>query len=232
MEEIKCVEDIKKYLQDPFEEQFISWRVQSCGTSNRNGTNKPWVKVLAYIDARAVQTRLDRVIGINKWKAEYTPYNDDIICRLSLKIDGEWISKEDGASRTKIESFKGGISGAFKRVAASGWGIGRYLYDMDEMFALCQLDKPKNKQMYEMAKTKDKTMIYWQTPPLPDFAVPKNPITKAMIDTIKEAIEKGHIPLEQIQNHFEVDKLYQLNVVQYKQIMSAVDKILAGKKAK
>ena len=39
------------------------------------------------------------------------------------------IEKEDGASVTDFESVKGGISNAFKRVASSGFGIGRYLYN-------------------------------------------------------------------------------------------------------
>ena len=48
---------------------------------------------------------------------------------LAYGINNEWISKEDGANVTEFESVKGGISNAFKRVASSGFGIGRYLYN-------------------------------------------------------------------------------------------------------
>ena len=51
------------------------------------------------------------------------------LCTLSIRINDEWIEKEDGASVTDFESVKGGISNAFKRVASSGFGIGRYLYN-------------------------------------------------------------------------------------------------------
>lgn len=67
----------------------------------------------------------------------------------SLKIDGEWISKEDGAQITEFESIKGGISSAFKRVASSGWAIGRYLYDVrNQWFPIKQRGKG-----YEFAVT-------------------------------------------------------------------------------
>lgn len=46
----------------------------------------------------------------------------------------KWITKEDGAAITEFESVKGGISSAFKRVASSGFGIGRYLYNAKNMW--------------------------------------------------------------------------------------------------
>lgn len=84
---------------------------------------------LAYVQARAIQNRLDEVLGMENWKVTYREIQGGFICRLSLRIDGEWIEKEDGAQATEYESIKGGISSAFKRVAASGFGIGRYLYN-------------------------------------------------------------------------------------------------------
>ncbi len=53
------------------------------------------------------------------------------MCTLSIRKDSnsEWIGKEDGANTTEFESVKGGISNSFKRVASSGFGIGRYLYN-------------------------------------------------------------------------------------------------------
>ena len=51
-----------------------------------------------------------------------------MVCNLSIRVGGEWISKEDGAPFTDFEAFKGGISDALKRAAVK-YGIGRYLYD-------------------------------------------------------------------------------------------------------
>lgn len=88
--------------------------------------------MLGYIDARDVMKRLDDVMGAENWQDEYKEVNGGIICTLKLRNgeDGEWISKSNGSSFTKIESVKGGISGALKRAAVE-WGIGRYLYYLD-----------------------------------------------------------------------------------------------------
>lgn len=161
--------DITKQLQSPFKENEIEWRVQSCGISN----GRPWAMVLAYVQARAIQRRLDEVFGWDGWTDEYRATEGNMICRLSVRTsEGNWIAKENGASETQVEAFKGGISGAFKRVAASGYGIGRYLYDLTENFAQCTLEKPKNMNGWNKARTKDGKTIYWQTPQLPSRALP------------------------------------------------------------
>jgi hypothetical protein len=82
---------------------------------------------LAYIDARTVMKRLDDVMGIDGWQDSYKSIENRTICELSLKINGIWITKSDGAGDTKIEGAKGGISSSFKRAAVK-FGVGRYLY--------------------------------------------------------------------------------------------------------
>jgi hypothetical protein len=81
------------------------------------------------------------------------------------EVKKEWIAKENGSPETDIESFKGGISGAFKRVASSGYGIGRYLYELDTTFAECSLNKQKGWKK-ATAKVKDKPPVdfYWKVP--------------------------------------------------------------------
>ena len=53
---------------------------------------------------------------------------------ISIRINGEWITKYDVSDPTQIEPVKGGFSGAMKRAGAQ-WGIGRYLYQLQETFA-------------------------------------------------------------------------------------------------
>lgn len=106
-------------LKDPFDPKLVKWTTK--------GGKSP--SPLAYIDARDVMKRLDDVMGIGKYQTKYIPVDNGFICELSLLIDGEWITRSDGASNTKIEPVKGGISDALKR-AANAWGIGRYLYYM------------------------------------------------------------------------------------------------------
>jgi len=119
-------------LKEPFPETDIEWRPQKTGL-DRNGN--PYALVLAYISNRAVMDRLDEVCGAGNWKNEYSQApNGGVICRLSIAVDGEWITKEDGAENTNIEAVKGGLSGAMKRAAVQ-WGIGRYLYKLPNTFA-------------------------------------------------------------------------------------------------
>ena len=180
--------EVAHQLQSPFPSKEIEWRVQSCGISN----NKPWVMVLAYVQARAIQRRLDSVFGWDGWADEYRAIDNNMICRLGVRTDNGWIYKENGASETQVEAFKGGISSAFKRVASSGFGIGRYLYDLEESFAECQTDKPNNMKGWEKAKTKDKKTIYWKIPSLPSWALQNGKVDNMTdyIDSQEEVEDK------------------------------------------
>lgn len=118
-------------LKEPFPHSDISWRIGQAG----KGTDKPWAKVLAYIDNRNIQERLDTVVGQANWKNEFTKGPDGgVLCGLSIKIEGEWVTKWDGAENSDIEPIKGGLSDSMKRAAVQ-WGIGRHLYDLGENWA-------------------------------------------------------------------------------------------------
>ena len=110
-------------LKEKFPEKDLEFRV---GATN---SDKTMGLALAYVQARAIQNRLDEVVGFENWKVSYKELQGGFLCILSIIINNEWIEKEDGANVTEFESVKGGISNAFKRVASSGFGIGRYLYN-------------------------------------------------------------------------------------------------------
>ncbi|WP_022684518.1 Rad52/Rad22 family DNA repair protein [Sphingobium bisphenolivorans] len=126
-------------LSRPFPAEAISWRAQSVSTKNPDA---PKAMALAYIDARDVMRRLDEVCGPGNWQCDYPHANGKTICRIGIKVDGEWIWKANGAGDTDIEAEKGAISDAFKRAAVL-WGIGRYLYDLDSPWAECELRNGK-----------------------------------------------------------------------------------------
>ena len=117
--------EIMKKLKEKFLEDELEFRIGSMNS------DKTMALALPYVQARAIQNRLDEVVGFNNWQVSYREINGGFICSLSLCIDGIWITKEDGAGMTDFESIKGGISNAFKRVASSGFGIGRYLYEAE-----------------------------------------------------------------------------------------------------
>lgn len=116
--------DILTSLAEPFPPDRVSWRLGSKTGDNTKG------QALAYIDARDVMDRLDKVVGAANWQNRYEVHGPKTICYLSLRIDGDWITKADGAGDSDVEAEKGAMSDAFKRSAVH-WGIGRYLYDLD-----------------------------------------------------------------------------------------------------
>lgn len=124
-------------LSAPFPKSAVHWRVQG-KPFPRDGKHS--AMALAYIDARDVMDRLDDVCGPEGWQSEFTETaKGRVICRLGIKMDGEWVWKSDGAGDTDVEGEKGGISDALKRAAVS-WGIGRYLYRLDSPWVPCEVN--------------------------------------------------------------------------------------------
>lgn len=115
--------DLAAKLAEPFPPENISWRVGSTTQDKKKGM------ALAFIDARDVMERLDAVCGPENWQDRYEFHGARTLCYLSIRIDGEWITKADGAGDSDVEAEKGAISDALKRAAVK-WGVGRYLYDL------------------------------------------------------------------------------------------------------
>ena len=159
--------DVLKELQKPFYPNEIEWRVMRAGV--RNG--KPWATVAAYVTNRAIQNRLDDVFGVFGWRNEYVNAPEGgILCGISILYLEQWITKWDGADKTDIEATKGGLSGSMKRAAVQ-WGIGRYLYKLEENFAIIS----KDGRFYQGEnKKKGIPAFKWNPPQLPDWAVPSD----------------------------------------------------------
>lgn len=125
-------------LRAPFHSSRIHWRVGTTNIDTRDHNNPrlkwgdgPMGIPLAYLDARDVMERLDAVCGMGNWQCDY-PWSDGkkVVCRIGIKIDGEWIWKSNGAGETQVEQEKGALSDAFKRAGVL-WGIGQDLYGVD-----------------------------------------------------------------------------------------------------
>ena len=177
--------NVIKQLKRPFPADEINWRVQSCGISN----GRPWAMVLAYIDARAVMDRLDKVVGPFNWQDEINSLeNGKTFCKLSVRINDEWITKTGVAGETNIEAAKGGASDALKRAAVK-FGIARYLYQLDEDFADCTQEKKRGDKWHK-AKTKSNDYIYWKEPQLPGWALPGDQQDKQkLLDQVRELFQ-------------------------------------------
>src|SRR5947209_16591986 len=111
---------------------------------------------LAYVDARAVQERLDEVLGVENWQDEYDHLPDgSVVCRLRLRLGDEWITKVDVGSPSEQpdehDRVKAAFSDALKRAAVK-FGVGRYLYRLPSTW--CDYDSQKRQ--------------FRQLPPLPN----------------------------------------------------------------
>jgi hypothetical protein len=160
-------------LADPFPDEDIEWRVSHAG----RGGKGIYCLVVAYITARAIMKRLDEVVGPENWRNEEPRMievgkSGAFAGGISIKIEGEWITKWDVCEPTAVEPAKGGFSGAMKRAGAQ-WGIGRYLYYLDETFAETSEENQKGSRVWNKAKTKDGVEYYWKAPGLPAWALPK-----------------------------------------------------------
>lgn len=154
-----------KLLEAPFEANEIDWRVIMTKRDKTKG------QVAAYVDSRAIQRRLDSVLGRNNWQNKFNPVPGDskattsYVCEISIYYADrkEWITKSDGAGGTDIEPVKGGLSNAFKR-AASMWGIGRYLYELTGVWVtltdgkyIDDTEKPNLNKLYNRFIGKEKS---------------------------------------------------------------------------
>lgn len=217
-------------LREPFSENEVEWRVQQAGKSGE----KIWCMVLAYIDARALQNRLDEVFTPFGWADEYEEINGSFICTLTVENGGKRVSKQNGASQTQVEGFKGGISNSFKRVCASGFGIGRYLYDLDTMFAETTTTDPKNKDWIKSSfkdKQSGQYVKYWfKKPQMPEYAKPT--ATDEQIKDLRELIDQKGSSEDAIIaftiEKYGVSKLENLSTNQY----MAIEAMLKAKKDK
>ena len=190
---------IMEQLRRPFEASEIEWRVQQSGDKN----GKCWAMVLAYVTNRAIMDRLDEVFGVGGWKNEFlpTPNIDGVMCGISAKIDGEWVTKYDGAENTAIEAVKGGLSSSMKRTAVQ-FGIGRYLYHLESNFANVVDSRG---QGTKSAKTKSGVWFNWLPPELPSFALP---ITFQQISIIENLVKEKKANAEDILSFYKITDIY------------------------
>jgi hypothetical protein len=73
---------------------------------------------------------LDDAVGVGGWQDKYRRDDDgSLVCSIGIRVDDEWVWKEDVGTKSTYEKEKGEYSDAFKRAAVK-WGVGRFLYDL------------------------------------------------------------------------------------------------------
>ena len=184
--------DLRK-LAEPFPAGDIEWRVSRSGM-NKNGT--VFCMVLAYITARAIANRLDAVVGPENWQNtplvvhELRPGVMAMQVGISIRVGEDWITRYDVSEPTHVEPAKGGFSGAMKRAGAL-FGIGRYLYWLDETFAETSENGGKGWEYARLSEKQGGGTYYWKPPQLPAWALPvesdsDKPVTEAQVSILKK----------------------------------------------
>ncbi len=118
------IESIAVALAAPFDPRVV--RFKPGVVSGRRAL------AFAYVDARAVQDRLDQVLGVTGWQDEYHLLQGGmVLCRLKILLGDQWVIKSDVGSASAQpddgDRCKAAVSDALKRAAVK-FGVGRYLY--------------------------------------------------------------------------------------------------------
>ena len=147
--EQRTAKQIQEALAKPFAAGDLEWRLQKAYPQEMRGIAVP------YVTNRAIQYRLDDVVGVENWYNRFKPWHKFVakvpgkedyrkledkeiisqLCGIAIYFAErkEWVCKWDGAELSEIEPVKGGLSDSMKR-AAYQWGIGRVLYDMNTVW--------------------------------------------------------------------------------------------------
>ena len=155
-----------RLLAAPFPTSVVGWKAQVVKGER--------ALCVPYIDARDVMDRLDAVVGPTNWQDTYTFHPDGtVLCRLALRLDGEWIAKEDLGGESEQpdpgDKAKAAVSDALKRAAVK-WSIGRYLYRLDPVW--CDYD-PRTKQIREAPRLPVAAKANGHEAPTPPASAPE-----------------------------------------------------------
>jgi hypothetical protein len=194
-------------LREPFPDTDIEWRVQR--TLRRN--NKWYAVVLPYVTSRAIMNRLDDVFGLTGWKNEFLRWGErGVKCRLWVKIGDEWLYREDGASfednKEHIDQIKSTFSNALKRAAVQ-FGIGRYLYYLDE--TIVEL-KTQGKNYVKIKEGNQEKYLYWDPPQLPAWALPKGNREESNTAVVPKPNQNQQNPQQMQQNNKRIKLVKEL----------------------
>lgn len=92
-----------------------------------DGQTPKGLSLLLYKDARCDMNILDETVGSEGWQRNHELINGNLFCNVGIKINDEWVWKQDVGTESYTEKEKGQASDSFKR-ACFNWGIGRELY--------------------------------------------------------------------------------------------------------
>ena len=123
--------DLQK-LNIPTPKNEIKYRPGSTFSYN----NKKYARMLAYVDARYIQDKLDEIVGVGSWSNDFHRDEKGILfCTITINFERKdgaaSISKTDCGTESNVEQQKGEVSDSFKRCAVH-FGLARDLYNLPD----------------------------------------------------------------------------------------------------
>ena len=95
----KDFRQIKDELARPFAPEDLEWRIQVTTQDKNKGLAVP------YVTNRAIQDRLNDVLGPENWRNDYKPWHkgdkkESQLCGISIYLEDrkEWLTKWDGGA--------------------------------------------------------------------------------------------------------------------------------------
>ena len=199
------------------------------------------VSLLLYKDARCDMNILDETVGEYNWKREHLRENANCIVSLWDNEKKEWISKEDTGVESYSQKEKGLASDSFKR-ACVNWGIGRELYTAPFIWVTdCNIRQAGNKytcnDKFQVSKMKVEQgniveleiinlnkkgqAVYTYKKAKADKA---ENVTKEMVKSLSDKIKIKGLEESNITEHYKVNSLSDMTIIQYKNAMKLLDK--------
>jgi hypothetical protein len=165
---------------------------------------------LPYVDARAIQDRLDEVLGVDGWQDDYECLPDgSVVCRLRLRLGGEWVTKVDVGGPSDQpdggDRLKAAFSDALKRAAVK-FGVGRYLYRLPSQWVDWDASKKR----------------FAKTPTLPAPATNGNGISEAQWVKLQDMLRTQNIPARDLLAHFNAKRPRDIPAARFDEAMALI----------
>lgn len=173
--------------------------------------------------------RLDDVVGPGNWEDSFVETaKGRTICTLKIRVDGEWISKSDGAGDTDVEGEKGSLSDSLKRAAVK-WGIGRYLYNLKDVWAPCESAEYNNKLRWRRWKP-EASRVFGDALRSISVEVVRELIDDATRDEIAAMASGAGVPLKKICDAYGISNLKELPASVVGAVKQRIQQVLEDKK--
>jgi hypothetical protein len=149
--------ELYQKLREPFELRYINWKI------NNYSSDKSKAMITFHLDARAVQHRLNKVLGVEGWSFSFSELERDqgvhgkltvyFFNKNAANASGrdecivQDVTREDvgyASTTEKDEWYKDAVSDALKRCAVH-FGVGHFLYALPHFWI--DLEKPAQKYL-------------------------------------------------------------------------------------